>query len=121
MVRIENPDLGVPTPRPPVEERGAAPQTPLHKVRSVSSLARFALASHYGSICGQAGRASLLLSETLRYETLRERISSALWVDLWVGFIDIYVGNYWRFASRISLCSREMTIEHRKVLSNPSL
>jgi hypothetical protein len=39
----QNPDLGVPTPRPPVEERGAAPQTPLHKVRSVSSVARFAL------------------------------------------------------------------------------
>jgi hypothetical protein len=39
----QNPDLGVPTPRPPVEERGAAPQTPLHKGRFVGSLARFAL------------------------------------------------------------------------------
>jgi hypothetical protein len=25
----QNPDLGVPTPRPPVERRDAAPQTPL--------------------------------------------------------------------------------------------
>jgi hypothetical protein len=28
---MQNPDLGVLTPRPPIEERSAAPQTPLHK------------------------------------------------------------------------------------------
>ena len=28
----QNPDLGVPTPRPPVEERNAAPQTRLREV-----------------------------------------------------------------------------------------
>jgi hypothetical protein len=44
--------MGVPTPRPPVEERGAAPQTPLHKGRFVGSDARFALASQRESICG---------------------------------------------------------------------
>jgi hypothetical protein len=42
----------VPTPRPPVEGRGAAPQTPLHKGWSVSSLTRSALASQWESICG---------------------------------------------------------------------
>jgi hypothetical protein len=47
----QNPDLGVPTPRPPVEERSAAPQTPLHKGGSVGSGARFALASQRESIC----------------------------------------------------------------------
>jgi hypothetical protein len=39
----QNPDLGVPTPRPPVERRNAAPQTPLRKVRFVGRVARFAL------------------------------------------------------------------------------
>jgi hypothetical protein len=48
---LENPDLGVPTPRPPAEERGAAPQTPLHKVLLVGSVERFALASQWESIC----------------------------------------------------------------------
>ncbi len=48
----QNPDLGVPTPRPPVERRGAAPQTPLHKGRSVGNGARFALASQWEFICG---------------------------------------------------------------------
>ncbi len=32
-----------PTPRPPAEERNAAPQTPLRKVRLVSGMTRFAL------------------------------------------------------------------------------
>jgi hypothetical protein len=31
----ENPDLGGLPPNPPIEGRGAAPQTPLHKVVSV--------------------------------------------------------------------------------------
>ncbi len=52
MVKSKNPDLGVGTPRPPVEERSAAPQAHLHKGWLVRSLARFALAPHYGSICG---------------------------------------------------------------------
>jgi hypothetical protein len=70
---LENPALGVSTPRPPVEEQdakrpGAAPQTPLHKVRSVGSLERFALASPVidlwvGSIDIKSGVAGL------RYET----------------------------------------------------
>ncbi len=43
-----NPDLGVGTPRPPVEERNAAPQTPLRKVRLVCGEARFALVRSVG-------------------------------------------------------------------------
>ncbi len=38
-----NPDLGEASPRPPVEGRGAAPQTPLHKGQFVGSEARLAL------------------------------------------------------------------------------
>ena len=41
----QNPDLGVPTPRPPVEERNAAPQTPLRKVRFVGGGVRRSLYS----------------------------------------------------------------------------
>jgi hypothetical protein len=47
-----NPDLGEASPRPPVEGRGAAPQTPLHKVWLVCCVKRFALASQWESICG---------------------------------------------------------------------
>ena len=59
----QNPDLGVPTPRPPVEERSAAPQTPLHKGRFVGSVARFS-SRRYAN--------ALVLNV----------------IDLWVGFID---------------------------------
>jgi hypothetical protein len=42
---LENPDLGVLTPRPPTEGRDAPPRTPHRKVWIVGSVARFALAS----------------------------------------------------------------------------
>jgi hypothetical protein len=47
-----NPDLGEASPRPPVEGRHPAPQTPLHKGWFVGCVARFALAAPVGCLLG---------------------------------------------------------------------
>ena len=83
----QNPDLGVPTPRPPVEERGAAPQTPLHKVWLVGSDSRFSPRRYANALASQGNRS----------------VGEFCWLDSWIGGAVELVGWVARSKTQLTL------------------